>query len=275
MSGLGEVWMWNVDPVWSHHASMIKESILSTESCDDFSRHHHLMGCLYFGIGVIESFLNKMMRNVMENELTSEDEIFKHLRKTSFNVKKMKWPSVICGREVHIPDMYMSTIDSCNVLRGEITHPKRRDHSIYRDLEEVGPAAFAEAVTCFIVYIYQEKEEVFPYWLLGWNCVGMNGDVACMELSNNLNGFVWSLARMGLLEVPAGGHLSEIWEKEYMTSISGYSAIKSRLDSYPEDIEPFNSIGNIPFPRLTKRWWDRNYILSKTPDAFRSRRVFS
>jgi hypothetical protein len=244
---------------------MVQEAVLAMEATDDFTKYHHLRGCFYFGIGALEAFLNEQMRAKLTEEGISEKKIFKELRYTNFKTKRDDWPSAICGAEVGFPDEYSDTISEFNALRGEITHPKAKDHEIYKNLDEADPSSLVEAISCSIVYIYQVQGRPFPYWLLGWNYIGMNGDVAYPSLSNNVNGFVWSLANMGFKTSPGQGW---IWEKEYMTSIEGYTKLKASLDSYPDDVEPFRVICG-PTPRLTKRWWDRKYILERTPEKYR------
>ncbi|MGE4558181.1 MAG: hypothetical protein AB7D07_15360 [Desulfovibrionaceae bacterium] len=265
----GGVWRWNVDPVWHHHSSMIQEAVLSTEAVDDFTKYHHLRGCFYFGIGALEAFLNKQMRSKLMQDGLPEEKIFKKLRQTTFKTKRECWPSAICEKEVQFPNEYSDIISSFNALRGEITHPKAKDHGIYKDLDEVNPKNLVESISCSIVYVYQELTCSFPYWLLGWNYVGMNGDIAYPSLSNNLNGFIWSLAHMGF-GVPTGDDRAVQWEKENMTSVSGYNILRDKLDAYPEEMEPFRIVCG-PTPRLTKRWWDRKYILERTPEKYRNR----
>ncbi|MGL1862453.1 MAG: hypothetical protein OCC46_08030 [Pseudodesulfovibrio sp.] len=261
------VWRWNVDPVWHHHSSMIQEVVLSMEATDDFTKYHHLRGCFYFGIGALEAFLNQQMRAKLTKDCFSEDEIFDILRWTNSFEKKCSWPSILCGKKTDIPQHHLEIIDNIRLLRDEVTHPKANDHWIYKSLDDVRPTKFVEAITSSIIYIYQELSTPFPYWLLGWNYVGMNGDIAYPSLSNN-SMFTWSLANMKL-GIPAGDERAQQWIQDYMTSIDGFNIIEEILDAYPDDMEPFRAIYR-PTPRLTKRWWDRKYILERTPEKYRS-----
>ncbi|MCG8531399.1 MAG: hypothetical protein MI749_12125 [Desulfovibrionales bacterium] len=255
-----EVWRWNVNPVWHHHCSMVQEAVLAKEAIDDFTKYHHLRGCFYFGIGALEAFLNEQMRAFLSDKGQSEKKIFKKLRYAQLKEKRDDWPAVFCEDEINFPSQYSNIISLFNELRGEITHSKAKDHSIYKELDEADPSDLVEAISCSIVYIYEVLNRPFPYWLLGWNYVGMNGDCAYPTLSNNQNGFVWSLSNMGFSTSPGQGWL---WEKENMTSVEGFVKIKTSLDSYSEDIEPLSAICRTA-PRLTRRWWDRKYILERS-----------
>jgi hypothetical protein len=81
--------------------------------------------------------------------------------------------------------------------RNEITHPKRRDHSIYVELDQADPDGLVDAIARAIVTLCEARGVPFPYWVLGWNYVGLNNNPAHPLQSNNLNGFVWSFRGMG------------------------------------------------------------------------------
>lgn len=144
-------------------------------------------------------------------------------------------------------------------MRNEITHPKNWDHSIYAELDACNPESLVEAVARGIVMLHEAKSMPFPYWLLGWNYVGMNGNSAHPFEGNNGNGFVHSFR--GIFEVSPRCF---DFERDFMTSIRGYEDLKKALDGYPHDIEPFWS--NFPLrPRLCRRWWDHAFIRANTP----------
>lgn len=259
-----EVWRWNVNPTWNHFCSMTREAHYADSATNTFDRNHHLMACLYFGIGALESFLNYQMREKLKTQGIQEQKIIKILRNAAFGESKNKdskvldWPKEICGSDFQLPVKVNSLLIDYNLLRGEITHPKKKDHSLYRDLEEAKPGEFIEAVTDYIVTIYEAKKEPFPYWLLGWNFVGFNHDSTWPFLSGN-DQFRHSLRALGI-DVPAWEYEAALrWEQEHMTSLKEFNLLFLALVQTGLEIEP----KNLQFPtkpRLCKRWWDKELI---------------
>ncbi|MBW8725114.1 MAG: hypothetical protein JF625_08190 [Inquilinus limosus] len=72
------------------------------------------------------------MREHMKGE--AEDVIMERLRKPPFREKVSVWPSEIAGREISFEPDFWGFFEQHKQVRDEITHPKRRDHSVYRDL---------------------------------------------------------------------------------------------------------------------------------------------
>lgn len=68
-----DVWRWNVDSVWHHFSWMCQASYLAGKSTNTFDRYHHASACLYFGIGAIEAFLNKKIRERFAGAKSEED----------------------------------------------------------------------------------------------------------------------------------------------------------------------------------------------------------
>ncbi len=205
------VWRWNVDDIWQSYSSMYQESFLAGEMINDIMRYHHLTSCLLFGGCAIESFMNKNMRAFLENKDISEEKIFKKIRYTNLRKKMEKWPSDICNMMVEEKDI--ETISRFLDLRNEVTHRKRKDHSLYKELDEANPLKFIEAIQSAFIVIYSGLDNSFPYWLLGWNFVGMNGDETHPSLINNQQ-FKHALVNMGF-QVPAFDYnAANAWEKE-------------------------------------------------------------
>ena len=168
------VWRWNVDDVWQSYSSMYQEMFLAGEAPNDITRYHHLTACLLFGGCAVESFLNANMRAFLTQKEEIEKKILNKLRYTPLRKKMEKWPSDICS--VPIEAMDIEAISVFLDLRNEVTHRKRKDHSLYKELDEATPENFVEAVQGAFVAVYSGLDNSFPYWLLGWNFVGMSGD---------------------------------------------------------------------------------------------------
>ncbi|KZB72296.1 hypothetical protein AUQ43_04030 [Thalassospira sp. MCCC 1A01148] len=236
------------------------EAYSAQHATNEFLRYHHVRACIYFGIGTLEAFLNNRIRSFLSREGLPEEEIEFKLRH-SIEDKWTKWVKRIYGtsaiKDSGVADIFKRFKD----IRNEITHPTSRDHSIYAVLDNIQPYELLDAVAIGLVSLFETERKPFPYWLLGWNYVGLNGDASHPTQSNNQNGFLHSMKYMGF-SVPAGiSPACDDWEMRYMTSIDGFRKLRMSLDTYPKDIEPF--FEEMPLrPRLCRFWWDRELILS-------------
>ena len=252
---MAETWRWNVNDVWQTFSSMHQEIYFAGEAANDFYRHHYLSSALLFGGCAVESFLNSQLRLTLE-KTANEELIFKRLRRTSFREKLKKWPAEIAGSEVATKEV--ETIMRFLDLRNEVTHRKRRDHSLYNELEAANVKEFLSAIQEVFLTIYFAKSEAFPYWILGWNYVGMNGDASSPCIINNAQ-FRHSLRAMGY-DIPASDYYrANAWEAEVMKTRKGFKFLQDELFPDAPDIEPQSE--RFPTkPRLSKRWWDAELI---------------
>lgn len=248
-----EHWRFNSNIAWHYYSSAFQESILSSESNNPFQRYHHLRACTYFSICCFEAFLNSMMREKLMQNGFDEDTILKKLRKVNLEQKIRIWPTELCGNTLEIPSDIIDTFKSFQGIRNEVAHAKNRDHSIYADLDRMQPVLIVDAVARLIVTTLSAKSQPFPYWLLGWNYVGFNGNPAHPFEGNNLNGFVHSLRNLGIRFNNYGSDI--VWEQKAMSSMTGYDELKDILSQVPINVEPRDT--RFPQkPRLTRRWWD-------------------
>lgn len=250
------IWRWNVDDVWQSYSSMLQESFFAENAAYDITRYHHLTACLLFGGCAVESFMNTSRRRFLEGKGLDTKTIHQELRYTSLRKKMEEWPYEICKVKFEPNDL--ESISGFLDLRNEVTHRKRRDHSLYKELDESKPSFFVQAVQNVFVAVYTGLNNSFPYWLLGWNFVGMNGDEAHPCLINNQQ-FKHALAHMGF-PVPAWEyHAANAWEEENMKGIAAFHRLKSDFYNNAPTIEP--RIPMFPMaPRLCKHWWDRELI---------------
>jgi hypothetical protein len=222
------IWRWNVDDVWQSFSSMFQEMSFANEATNDIARYHHLSACLLFGGCAIESYSNANMRKHLKSLEVAENKILKRLRYTALREKIETWPAEIYGINLEKSDVEV-LLDFLD-LRNEVTHRKRVDHSLYKELDETNPVHFVEAIQRAFVMFYQGQGGSFPYWLLGWNFVGMSGDAA------------------------------RAWEEQNMRGIAAFIRLKEVYYSKAPDIEPKSE--RFPMaPRLCKRWWDKQLIL--------------
>lgn len=257
MADVSEVWRWNVDDIWQSYSSMYQEASVTSQSLNDIERYHHLSTSLLFGGCTLEAFLNAKMRSHCKHMAVDENTLIKRLRYTVLREKLEKWPQEFCGVTIAEPDV--NCIGDFLDLRNEVTHRKRRDHSLYKELDEANIFVFVNALQRAMVTVYSGLGQSFPYWLFGWNYVGMNGDETHPCLLSNQQ-FKHSLNRFGF-RVPAWeADAADAWERANMASLAGFVTLKEQVYSRCSDIEP--RVERFPqMPRLCKRWWDRNLIL--------------
>jgi hypothetical protein len=251
------VWRWNVDDVWQSFSSMYQEMSFANEATNNIARYHHLSACLLFGGCAIESFLNANIRIHLKQSEEPENKILRRLRYTALREKIESWPFEICEVTIYKGDLevLLEFLD----LRNEVTHRKRIDHSLYKELDEATPVKFVEAIQKAFVQLYHGQGTSFPYWLLGWNFVGFNRDQTHPLLINNQQ-FKHTLNHMGF-KVPAWEcHSADAWEEENMKGIEAFLRLKRDYYQKAPNIEPKNK--EFPMaPRLCKRWWDKKLIL--------------
>lgn len=250
---IDEHWRWFADTTWHYHAAMTWAMTLSCQERSEFTRYTYTRSCIYFAACALESFLNQTMRKHMQKHGESEDAIHYKLRTTPFKDKRNKWPQRILGRTISVG----VSLDRALSARDEVTHPKRRDHSIYRDLDDLCLPEIVNDVSHFLVTAKQLANEPFPYWVLGWNYVNLQaGSVQVVE-ANNMNGFYHSAKN---LQIVRDRYHDPHWDETHMNSVSSFRKLKKLLDGQECDIEPM--VDYRPFaPRLTRRWWDHGFIV--------------
>ncbi len=253
----GGIWRWNVDDVWQSFSSMYQEMAFANEATNDIARYHHLSACLLFGGCAVESFLNANMRNHLKRSEESEKKILRRLRYTALREKMESWPSEIC--EIVLDRGTLEVLLGFLDLRNEVTHRKRIDHSLYKELDKTTPVNFVEVIQTSFVQLYHGRGVSFPYWLLGWNFVGFNHDQTHPVLINNQQ-FKHALTHMGF-KVPAWeAGAADAWEQQNMKGMDAFRRLKRNYYEKAPKIEPRNE--EFPMaPRLCKRWWDKELIL--------------
>lgn len=250
------VWRWNVDDIWQSYSSMYRERHSVDSATNDIERYHHLSASLLFGGCALESFLNTQMRVFLEHSGCDERKIFKALRHTPLRGKAREWASQIGSSD--ISDADITVIFEFLELRNEVTHRKRRDHSLYKELDEAEVSVFLLAIRNAFLNIYTGLGHSYPYWLLGWNFVGMNNDETHPCLLNNAQ-FKHALRHMGF-DVPAFDYYAaEEWERKHMKTVEGFGRVVRQIYQVAPEIEPRSAIFPTA-PRLCKRWWDKALI---------------
>ncbi|MGO8089720.1 hypothetical protein AB9E29_21600 [Rhizobium leguminosarum] len=247
-------WRWNTNITWHYFCSVGSSAAMAREATNEFIRYHHIRTLLYFSVCTMESALNAAMRQHMKGE--AEDDIVERLRKPRFREKVSAWPSEIGGREISFEPDFWEFFEQHKQVRDEITHPKQRDHSVYRDLDQTDPTAIEKAIARALVSLRVAQGNPWPYWLLSWNYVGMNADPTFPMESNNLNGFYHSLPVLG---IRWNGMGQMAFERQGMSSLQNFDELDALMRKLTMDVEPFSA--HFPHrPRLTRRWWDTSFL---------------
>ena len=257
-----EYYRWNVDPAWHHHVAMTQEAQLAFEAPSEFSRYYHSRLCLFGAVGLVETSLNKIMRARMEGEGSTEREILKKLKEVPLGLKLERWLPSFFDKPIDVPDAVASTLRLTIEMRNEITHPKQRDHSIYKALDGLSPVATADLVSQFIADIQVREYGEYGYWLLGWNYVGSVSNPWEVSWSNSHQVY-WAMLYFGF-RFPVG-YDDRRFVREHFKSVEGFLKLRDILgkEGVPA-IEPFDAQFPIR-PRLTRRWWDPAVVLRDRP----------
>lgn len=242
---------WNQNPTWEHFSSLVQATTDGIAAPNRTVRIQHIKAALYAAIGSLESFLNTTMHAHLKAQGLDEDAIRDQIRKPTFAHKVKKWPADLAGKKIDTPDDTLAAIFTWQKLRDEVTHPKV-DHSLYNQLTAVQLETMRPTIAEFIIRVLHARNEIYPYWLLGWNFTpGPEHNEP--TLINNQQ-FLFAMSDLGFnVPVPAAGQMDQ-WVEHYMTSIDGYRALDTALKKidYCEPREPRFKFA----PRLCRKWWD-------------------
>lgn len=243
---------------------MFQENHFATVAPHEFARQHHTKACLYFAISALETALNQFMRKKMAADGKTEEQIYSRLRSTNLEEKARRWPQEVSTTEIAFDDEFFKLLGIAKDLRNEATHPKQVDHTNFTRINQFHTQVFINHIIEAIVHLYTSTNQQFPYYLLGWNYVGINKDPA-QPLEINNHQFLKSLRNLGF-DVPTIDYGKEkAWLTKHMTSIDSYNTLKKMLSMVRDFIEPkivfHPDFAKLTSPRLCKRWWDRREII--------------
>jgi hypothetical protein len=196
------------------------------------------------------------------------------LKKAQLPEKLTSWVDELCKGQAPTnkhTSFISALVGNQRQLRNRLVHPKEYDHSIYVELERTRPSDVATAVAMTIVTICERTQRMYPYWVLGWNFVGFNGDPAHPCLLDAAQ-FIHALARLHFLRVSEATGANVQWQGVWLRGLAGFSELKAKLDNLHYDIEPWFEYlpGFGAPPRLCRRWWDRTFIMSTLPQTMKA-----
>ena len=242
---------WNQNPAWEHFSALVQATTDGVAAPNRTVRFHHAKAALYAAIGSIESFLNVTMHAHLRSQGLDADAIREHIRKPPFAHKVKKWPTDLAGKKVEASSTTLTSLFGWQKLRDEVTHPKV-DHSHYQQLAAVQLDVMRPTIAEFIVHVLHERDEIYPHWLLGWNFT--KGPEHNEPILLNNQQFLFALSHLGF-DVPVfAANQMRQWEEHFMTSVDGYRAVDTALQSI-EYCEPCDARFRFA-PRLCRKWWD-------------------
>src|SRR5664279_3206648 len=204
---------WNQNPTWEQFSALVQATADGVAAPNRTVRRHHTKAALYSAIGSIESFLNITKHAHLKAQGMQDDVIREDIRKPTFAQKVKKWPAELAGCKIATPDAALASIFAWQKLRDEVTHPKV-DHSLYDQLAAVELEAMRPIVAEFVVRVLEQRRELYPYWLLGWNFT--NGPEHNEPRLINNQQFLFALSSLGFtIPVPASAQMEQ-WEDRYM-----------------------------------------------------------
>lgn len=244
---------WFIEPIWQDYSSMYRESVTAHDAKTGMEVAHHRKAALYFGISAVESFLNLKMRDHLFREGKDHDEIYDTLRRGTFEHKVTKWPLLIVGKQLALRDDSIDRMLSLSRLRGELTHQKNFWPETYEELRQTDPMAVVDLIAEFIVEFHHARNEVFPYWVWGWNYLNPQPDAHDIILLNELQ-MMHSLRYLGYCFASEVALHVEDCQRQILTDYAGYLKVANFLHGC-DTCEP--KIAAFPYqPKLCRRWWD-------------------
>ncbi len=247
---------WIINPSWQNFSSMYREAVTAAERKDEATKYHHLTSALYFGIAFLEAYFNGRMRDKLNREKKTEGEISDLLRNTRFKEKLEEWPKIVTGKALDITIEAKKMVFLSYDIRGNLTHPKTLGHDIYQKLEEIDVELFISSIAQYSVRFCEALNEIFPYWIFGWNYLNPTQEDFSLILVNNQQ-FLFSLQALGFGN-PAGDEFrASLWKRKNMSSFEGYLNINHALKKLGH-CEPRRL--TVYQPVLCRRWWDLGHI---------------
>ena len=243
---------WNRFAPWELFCSAFRAQREAEAARSPLERLHHNRAMLLFAFAYLEALLNYAVSRVSKGEDVSE-----FVRKKKL-IDKLKRVGERTRRMIR-RDELDKVIKEYQYLRNEIVHPKRNDQQPQFHVQHINPSNFISLLQKFSLGIFAALGEEFPYWLTGWNYTGFNGNWSDLFLSNNGNGFAYSLMYMGFRFRPLHGAGNPSFGMAHMTTAEHFEEIQGFLAGYPEDREPL--VRRFPMrPRLVKTWWSRETL---------------
>ncbi|MGL6001577.1 MAG: hypothetical protein ACRCZ4_05675 [Plesiomonas sp.] len=255
---------WNIDPIFKNYCSMYREATESDRAPHEESMLHHVTSAIYFSIACIEAFLNHLKIEELQESDAKGDDIFNLIKNTKFNQKLQNWPKDAIGSDkgLKYSPGVMNHIERFYDLRCGLIHPKLNQTDEYKKIESLTGSKIIEVTASFLAEVWSEKDQPFPYWLLGWNFVTPRKSTQeIIKLPNQQ--FLYSLRALDI-NVPVVSPRAEQWIQNNMKGSKCWRELHSTMKNktYCEkQVVPVN--GDYIFslkPRLCKDWWISKHV---------------
>lgn len=232
---------------WELFCSAFRAHEEAERSKSPMERLHHNRTLLLFSFAFLEALLNYSVRKFGNEEDVRTLLRYKEMKdKINFIEKKV-------GTKVDRTE-FEEINKSFKDFRAEIVHFKRSDHQPQFFAQFLDSKKLIRLMQALGVRIFLLTEKEFPYWLTGWNYTGFNSNIRDLLLSNNGNGFGYSLGNMGFKFKPLCGPGMMSFSEGHMSTLEHFKEICSFLVAYGGDAEPVSSLFPTR-PRLLKNWW--------------------
>lgn len=248
--------LWVIEPSWQNFSSMYREAVCAQDAMSGMEISHHRTAALYFGIATIECFLNREMTRHQRGLNIEHEDINKLLAKSFLKQKIKSWPKEITGQDLCLRPATLDRILSLNDLRGNLTHLKNYWPETFKNLGEINPMDLVELVAEYVVAFHRAKNELFPYWVWGWNYLSPTRDGYQISLLPYTQ-FFHSLRSLGYEFEHRLPHQTAEREQEILADFDGYLKIASFLQSRTQcepkwDVAPHQ-------PTLCRKWWESTH----------------
>jgi hypothetical protein len=245
-----------LEPTWQNFSSMYREAVVAQEAATGMEISHHRTSALYFGISSLECFLNREMTRHCRRQDIDDDVIFERVRKPKFRDKIRRWPGEITGKELSLGSGSLDRLMAAYDLRSDLTHLKNYWPEAFESLGDVDPLEFVALVAEYIIAFHVAKNELFPYWLYGWNYLSPVRDGYQIVLMPTTQ-FIHSLRYLGYTFKTGPTADFKAREAEVLGDFSSFQQVTSYLSTCGRcepKVEHFTHQ-----PKLCAKWWDASH----------------
>jgi hypothetical protein len=234
---------------WELFCSAYRSGREAENAKSPIERLHFNRSMLLFAFAAMEALINYTVQRLAAADDEDKASFIRHKK---FGDKLVYIEDKI-GQQI-VRTEFDSLMKEYAFLRNEVVHHKRTDQQPQFHVQHVQPQKFLRLLQLFFVRCFVATHDEFPYWITGWNYTGFNGNFRDLFLSNNDNGFGYSLGRLGFSFRPLCGPGSMGFAAGHMSTLEHFDEVHAFLEAYSADVEP--KMPGFPLkPRIIRRWW--------------------
>lgn len=210
---------------------------LAEETGNDFLHAHHRVASLYFAITAVEAQLNQTIRQLREKRGEHDEKIEWDIRHLTLAAKFDQLAKLVNDSSVPLQAESVPTILAANRVRNELTHRKTWGYETYENLEAIDADRLRTAVVDVFIFGFRLRDELYPYWLTGWNFV-TRGNANGLFMKFDFFQVKVSLQQLGFPELPTSDGLGHQFRSTFLRDLAGFKRLASFLDNC-EAVPPF------------------------------------